>query len=168
MIHTLAAKSHASPRKNQVLESRWVWVEKSARPAYQDISPIKTAAIKIYPMPPSRPHVPYVPRNLKPYFVALFRAGERWNETEGAELLVGQQLAFLRKQFEAGVYRAAGPVTDESAIAAIAIIAAESIEAAKKIAEQDPGVVAKRLVVEVHSALLPALDAVRVEYETSP
>jgi uncharacterized protein YciI len=115
-------------------------------------------------MPPSPPRIPNVPRNLKPYYVALFRAGERWNQTDGAEELVAQQLAFLRAQFEAGVYRAAGPVTDGGAISAMAIIEAESLEAAQKIAEDDPGVVARRLVAEVHPALLPALDVVRVDY----
>jgi uncharacterized protein len=115
-------------------------------------------------MAPSRPRLQNVPRNLKPYFVALFRAGERWNQTEGAEDLPAQQLAFLRAKFESGVYRAAGPVTDGGTISAMAIIEAESVEAAKQIAEQDPAVIAERLVVEVHPALLPALDAVRVEY----
>lgn len=127
-------------------------------------SSMKTSTIKINRMPPARPSVPNIPRNLKTYYLALFRAGERWNQTEGAEELVAQQLAFLRAQFEAGVYRAAGPITDGGAISAIAIIQAENLEAAQKIAEQDPGVVAKRLVAEVHPVLLPALDVVRVDY----
>jgi uncharacterized protein len=105
-----------------------------------------------------------IPRNLKPYFVALFRAGERWNQTEGAEDLPARQLAFLRAQFEAGIYRAAGPITDGGAISAMAIIETESLELAQSLAEQDPAVAAKRLVVEVHPALLPSLDAVRVDY----
>src|SRR5271170_2305906 len=101
-------------------------------------------------MPPSRPRIENLPRNLKPYFLALFRPGERWNQTEGAEDLPTRQLAFLRAQFESGVYRTAGPVTDGGAIAAVAIIEAENLEAAKSVAEQDPAVVAERLVVEVH------------------
>jgi uncharacterized protein YciI len=115
-------------------------------------------------MAPSRPPIQNLPRNLKPYFLALFRPGESWNQTEGAEDLPARQLAFLRAQFEAGVYRAAGPMTDGEGISAMAIIEAESLEMAKAIAEQDPAVVAERLVVEVHPTLLPALDAVRVEY----
>ncbi|AXC11058.1 hypothetical protein ACPOL_1716 [Acidisarcina polymorpha] len=115
-------------------------------------------------MPPTRPRAENIPRNLKPYFIALFRAGERWNQTEGAEDLPAQQLTFLRTQFEAGVYRAAGPITDGGPISAMAIIEADSLEAAKSVAAQDPAVVAARLVVEVHTALLPALDAVRAEY----
>src|SRR5277367_3790066 len=111
-------------------------------------------------MTPSPPRRKDIPKNLKPYFLALFRPGERWNETEGAESLPAQQLAFLRTQFESGIYRAAGPITGGGAIAAMAIIEAESLEDAKKIAEQDPAVVAERLIVEVHPALLPALDGV--------
>ena len=115
-------------------------------------------------MAPSRTRIENLPRNLKPYFLALFRPGERWNQTEGAEDLPAKQLAFLRAQFEAGVYRAAGPITDGGAISAMAIIEAESVEAAKQIAKQDPAVVAERLAIEVHSVLLPALDTVRVDY----
>jgi uncharacterized protein YciI len=121
-------------------------------------------ALRMKPMAPSRPRAQNIPRNLKPYFLAFFRAGERWNQTDGVEDLPARQLAFLRTQFESGIYRAAGPITDGSAISAVAIIEAESLEAAKNLAEQDPAVVAERLVVEVHPALLPALDAVRVEY----
>jgi uncharacterized protein YciI len=115
-------------------------------------------------MAPSKPRIENLPRNLKPYFLALFRPGERWNQTEGAEDLPARQLAFLRVQFEAGTYRVAGPVTDGGEISAMAIIEAENIEAAKRIAGQDPAVMAARLSVEVYSALLPALDAVPVEY----
>jgi uncharacterized protein YciI len=115
-------------------------------------------------MAPSRPRTHNLPRNLKPYFIALFRPGARWNQTEGAEDLPAQQLAFLRAQFESGVYRAAGPVTDGGEISAMAIIDAESFDAARRIAERDPAVVAERLVVQLHPALLPALDGVRVEY----
>jgi uncharacterized protein YciI len=115
-------------------------------------------------MPPSRPLAKDLPRNLKPYFLALFRPGERWNQTEGAEDLPARQLAFLRTQFEAGVYRAAGPVTDGGEIAAMAIIEAENLESAQRVAERDPAVEAARLTVEVHPVLVPALDAVRAEY----
>jgi uncharacterized protein YciI len=115
-------------------------------------------------MAPSKARIENLPRNLKPYFLALFRPGERWNQTEGAENLPARQLAFMRAQFEAGSYRIAGPVTCGGAVSAMAILEAENLEAAKEIAEQDPAVVAARLVVEVYPALLPALDSVRVEY----
>ena len=107
-----------------------------------------------------------VPKNLKPYFLGLLRRGPRWNEIEGAEAaeLLPQHLAYLREQSDAGRYIVAGPVLDESDLAGLLLISAESIEAAVTLAQNDPGVRAGRLAVEVHPVLLPALDAVRAVY----
>jgi uncharacterized protein YciI len=115
-----------------------------------------------------------VPKNLKPYFLGLLRRGPRWNEIEGAEAaeLLPRHLAYLREQSEAGRYVAAGPVLpvvgthpDESEFAGVLLIAAETLEAAAALAENDPGVRAGRLAAEVHPVLLPALDAVRALYQ---
>jgi uncharacterized protein YciI len=114
-----------------------------------------------------------VPKNLKPYFLGLLRRGPRWNETEGAEAaeLLPRHLAYLREQSEAGRYRLAGPVlpagrshADESDFAGVLLISAETLEAAVVLAENDPGVRAGRLAVEVHPVLLPSLDGVRAVY----
>jgi uncharacterized protein YciI len=107
-----------------------------------------------------------VPKNLKPYFLGLLRRGPRWNEIEGAEAaeLLPRHLAYLREQSEAGHYLAAGPVLDETDLAGALLIAAETIEAALALAQNDPGVRAGRLSVEVHPVLLPSLDAVRAVY----
>jgi uncharacterized protein YciI len=112
-----------------------------------------------------------VPKNLKPYFLGLFRRGPRWNEIEGPEAaeLLPRHLAYLREQSEgeqsgAGRYIAAGPVLDESEFAGVLLISAESLEAARALAENDPGVRAGRLAVELHPVLLPALDGVRAMY----
>jgi uncharacterized protein YciI len=114
-----------------------------------------------------------VPKNLKPYFLGLLRRGPRWNETEGAEAaeLLPRHLAYLREQSEAGRYRLAGPVLPagptrpaESDFAGVLMISAETLEAAVALAENDPGVRAGRLAVEVHPVLLPALDGVRAVY----
>ncbi len=107
-----------------------------------------------------------VPKNLKPYFLGLLRRGPRWNETQGpgGTQLMERQLAYLREHSEAGHYLAAGPVMDESELAAMLLIAADTYAAALALAENDPGVQAGRLVAEVHPVLLPALDEVRAEY----
>jgi uncharacterized protein YciI len=114
-----------------------------------------------------------VPKNLKPYFLGLLRRGPRWNEIEGTEAaeLLPRHLAYLREQSEAGRYRLAGPVLpagqthpDESDFAGVLLISAETLEAAVALAENDPGVRAGRLAVEVHAVLLPALDGVRAVY----
>lgn len=110
-----------------------------------------------------------VPKNLRPYFLGLLRRGPRWNETEGPEAaeLLPRHLAYMREQSEAGRYLAAGPVLDESEFAGVLLISAETLEAASAVAQNDPGVQAGRLAVEVHPVLLPALDAVRALYQNS-
>ena len=107
-----------------------------------------------------------VPKNLKPYFLGLLKRGPRWNETEGSEAaeLLPKHLAYMRDQSEAGRYLAAGPVLDQSELAGVLLISAETIEAAVALAQNDPGVRAGRLAVEVHPVLLPALEAVRAVY----
>jgi uncharacterized protein YciI len=107
-----------------------------------------------------------VPKNLKPYFLGLLRRGPRWNEIDGPEAaeLLPRHLAYLREQSEAGHYRLAGPVLDESEFAGVLLIAAETLAAASALAENDPGVRAGRLEVDVHPVLLPALDSVQAVY----
>lgn len=108
-----------------------------------------------------------VPKNLKPYFLGLLKRGPRWNETAGPEAaeLLPKHLAYLREQSDAGRYLVAGPVLDQSELAGVLLISAETIEAALALVQNDPGVRAGRLAVEVHPVLLPALDAVRTAYQ---
>jgi uncharacterized protein YciI len=110
-----------------------------------------------------------VPKNLKPYFLGLLRRGPRWNETEGPEAseLLPRHLAYMREQSEAGCYVATGPVLDESEFAGVLLISAETLDAAVAVAQNDPGVQAGRLAVEVHPVLLPSLDGVRALYQNS-
>jgi uncharacterized protein YciI len=107
-----------------------------------------------------------VPKNLKPYFLGLLKRGPRWNETEGSEAaeLLPKHLAYMRDQSEAGRYLAAGPVLDQSELAGVLLISAKTIEMAVALVQNDPGVRAGRLAVEVHPVLLPALEAVRAVY----
>ncbi|MGI8770945.1 MAG: YciI family protein [Acidobacteriaceae bacterium] len=107
-----------------------------------------------------------VPKNLQPYFLGLLRKGSRWNETDGREAveLLPQHLAYLREQIEKGRYVVAGPVTDESDFVGMMIVKAASLEDALALANQDPGVLAGRMRVEIHPMLLPALDDLRVNY----
>ena len=110
------------------------------------------------------PQVKNVPRNLKPYFLGLLEKGPRWNETDGSETLLPQQLAFLRAQIESRKYLVAGPVMDEDRYAGMMIIAAPNLMEARRIASEDPGVKTGRLTVELHPVFLPSLDSLKVEY----
>jgi uncharacterized protein YciI len=107
---------------------------------------------------------PDIPRNLKPYFFCLLRRGERWDVTEGYEDLMQQYLAYLRREMEARRVVFAGPVTDDSGLIAIAVIEAQTVQHAKRLIEENPGVKSGHLAAEVHPCYLPALDGVRVEY----
>lgn len=114
-------------------------------------------------MPP--PRMKDVPRNLKGYFLCLMRKGPQWNETGDSPELMLAHLAFLRAQAEARRFVMTGPVVDDvDDLVGITIFQAESVEEARALVEDDPGVRAGRLRMEVRPVFLPALDGVRVEY----
>ena len=110
-----------------------------------------------------------VPRNLKLYFLCLLRKGPHWDQTQGHDDLMPQQLAFLRRQTEAGTILLAGPALGHTQnpsddVTGVTILRAENLEAAQTIALQDPAVQAGRLIAELRPVFLPSLDNVRVEY----
>ena len=58
-----------------------------------------------------KPRMKDIPRNVEPYFIAFLLKGERWNDTQGAEVadLVPRQLAFIREQVRSRELPAGGP-----------------------------------------------------------
>jgi uncharacterized protein len=112
------------------------------------------------------PRMRDIPRNVEPYYIAFLFKGEHWNDTQGAEVadLVPRQLAFIREQVQAGRYLLAGPITDDGPLVGMSIIAAGNAAEALAIASADPGVQAGRLKVEVHSAFLPSLKELKINY----
>ncbi len=113
-----------------------------------------------------KPRMRDIPRNVEPYYIAFLFKGERWNDTQGAEVadLVPRQLAFIREQVQAGRYLLAGPITDDGPLVGMSIITAGNAAEALAIASTDPGVQAGRLKVEVHSAFLPSLKELKISY----
>ena len=107
-----------------------------------------------------------IPRDVEPYFIAFLFRGERWNDTQGADVadLVPRQLAFIREQVEAGRYLLAGPITDDGPLVGMSIISAGTAADALAIASADPGVQAGRLRVEVHPAFFPSLKQLKINY----
>lgn len=106
-----------------------------------------------------------VPRNLKTYFLVLLRRGPHWDVPHNHEDLMPLQLAFLRRQTEAGHVVLTGPVLDQTDdLTGISILRAATLADAQALANEDPAVKAGRLVAEVRPVYLPSLDAVRVEY----
>jgi len=106
-----------------------------------------------------------VPRNLKPYFLVLLRRGPHWDDPHQHEELMPLQLAFLRRQTEAGNVVLTGPVLDQADnLTGISILRAANLAEAQALAESDPAVQAGRLIAEVRPVYLPSLDEVRVQY----
>jgi uncharacterized protein YciI len=106
-----------------------------------------------------------VPRNLKTYFLCLLRKGPQWDDPEGQEDLMPLQLAFLRKQTEAGKILLCGPVLDQADdLTGVSIIRAATLEEAQAVAHEDPAVIAERLIAEIRPVFLPSMDGVKVEY----
>lgn len=107
-----------------------------------------------------------VPKRLQPYYLGLLRKGPRWNETDGSDAmaLLPQHLAFLRREIERGRYVVAGPVTEGGDVVGMMILNVASAEEARQVANEDPGVRAGRLRVEILPVLLPGLDGIRVSY----
>ena len=105
-----------------------------------------------------------IPRNLKPYYLCFLIKGERWDDPEGADSLMGAQLAYLREQIEWHRYKVAGPVTGGGEIVGFSILEAASPEAALALAEADPAVLARRVTVRLLPAVLPALDGIKIDF----
>lgn len=109
---------------------------------------------------------PYIPRNVGPYFVGFLVSSEH-PQPMSRELFIRHQ-NYMRTQFEAGVYRLAGPMTDGGRIHGMVILSAANAEAARAIVAADPAVQAGAMAVEVHPAMFPDLSSLRVEYPPRP
>lgn len=110
--------------------------------------------------------LPYIPRNVGPYFVGFLVSPEQ-PRPMSRELFIRHQ-NYMRTQFEAGVYRLVGPFTDGGRIRGMVILSAPDAEAARAIVAADPSVQAGAMAVEVHPAMFPDLSSLRVEYPPRP
>lgn len=109
---------------------------------------------------------PNVPKNMKKYFVLfLVRSSAQTAGDAAIQDQVRQaHIAFIRKMVESGKYAIAGPFLDRGAIVGVIIANAQSEDEARNWESADPLVTAEGLKVEVHPAMLPSLDSVKVEY----
>src|SRR5689334_20103272 len=82
------------------------------------------------------PMRPYVPTNLRGYFVVFLMAPAQPRPI-GLDLFVRHE-AYLRRQFEAGNFHVAGPLMDNGAIRGLFIVSAPTREAAAALVAGDP------------------------------
>ena len=105
---------------------------------------------------------PHVPKDIRSYYLAFLVTPAEAKEMSH-DVFVRHQ-AYMRGQYERGVYRLAGPITDGGRIRGLVILVASSSEEAAAIVAADPAVIEKIFAVEVRPAMLPSLDSLKVEY----
>ena len=104
----------------------------------------------------------HVPADLRSYFIA-FKVTPAVPKEMSADVFQRHQ-AYIRQQIGKKVYQLVGPLTDGGRVRGITILTASSLEEAKRIVEADPAVQEKILDVEVHPAVFPNLDSLRIDY----
>jgi uncharacterized protein YciI len=135
------------------------------------LSALGFAALLAAQMPTDSSLAPYVPTNMKPYYLDLlllkdkpetgFTEGDRPQSTQ-------KHLAYIREQVEQGNIVLVGPLQEENRLRGIAVIKASSLEEAQRIASGDPIVQSGHSTAEVHPILLEDLSSVRFEYPEKP
>jgi uncharacterized protein YciI len=127
-----------------------------------------TLAAQPSPAPgaPSAPPGFEIPKDMAPYYVALYVRGPKFMENDSPELqdLMRRHLGYIRRMIEQKKYVFAGPLLDGGDKQGLAIVAAASAEEAKRIAEGDPSIAAGHMAIELHPAMLPSLASVVVKY----
>jgi uncharacterized protein YciI len=127
-----------------------------------------TLAAQPSPAPgaPSAPPGFEIPKDMAPYYVALYVRGPKFMENDSPELqdLIRRHLGYIRRMIEQKKYVFAGPLLDGGDKQGLAIVAAASAEEAKRIAEGDPSIAAGHMAIELHPAMLPSLASVVVKY----
>jgi uncharacterized protein YciI len=115
---------------------------------------------------PSAPPGFEIPKDITTYYVAIYVRGPKYRTTESPEDTAHRRrhLAFIRAMIEQKKYLLAGPLTDGGDKQGLAIVAAASMEEAKRIAEGDPTVAAGHMAIELHPAMLPSLASLVVKY----
>lgn len=125
------------------------------------------AVVLVGQTPGDNPQAPYIPKNMKPYYLDLLLLKDKPDTAlPAAERAQWMQkhLAYIKSQVDAGKFVLVGPVTEENRLRGIAIIKADSLEEAQHIASGDPLVENGHLIVEVHPILLEDLSAIRFDY----
>ena len=116
------------------------------------------------------PLVPYIPKNMKSYYLEMLLAQRQAAGLDATQSVALKQkhLAYIRSQIEAGKYVVAGPLTDENHLKAIGILQAASLQEAQSIAANDPMIQSGQMTAEIHPVLLEDLSAVRADYPPLP
>jgi len=107
-----------------------------------------------------------IPKDMTTYYVAIYVKGPKHLATESVEhtAITRDHLKYIRRMIEEKKYMFAGPLLDGGDKQGIAVVAAGSEQAARRIAEGDPAIAAGHMAVEMHPAMLPSLASLVVKY----
>jgi uncharacterized protein YciI len=86
------------------------------------------------------------------FHMAIMKRGPNWTKTPGTDAVKVQKdhVAYVQSLLESGQAVIAGPIKDESDIAAVYVFRAKTADEAKTWAMADPAVVAGHLIPEMH------------------
>jgi uncharacterized protein YciI len=107
-----------------------------------------------------------VPNNMRNYQVGFLYRGENYLTRGTPEQTALQQrhLAYNRKAYDAGKYKAFGPITDNGDVIAITVMDVATADEAMEILNGDPAIQVGHFRAEVHPLFWPSLDAVVLDY----
>jgi uncharacterized protein YciI len=128
---------------------------------------LAVAGLLVAQTPSENPLAPYIPKNIKPYYLDLLLLKDKPDTAlpnEERQQWMLKHLAYIRSQVEAGKFVLVGPITEENRLRGIAVIKADSLDEAQRIASGDPLVQSGHLVVEVHPIMLEDLSAIQFDY----
>ena len=106
----------------------------------------------------------YIPKNIKPYYLDILMLKDQADTAMPPAEQMQKHLAYIRSQVESGKFALVGPLAEPNRIRGIAIIKADSLDEAQRIANGDPLVQSGHLIAEVHPIMLEDLSSVKFDY----
>lgn len=120
---------------------------------------------KAAPAPMTAPPGFEIPKDMTPYVLAIYVAGPKHLKESPEQLeLAKQHLKFVRRMIEQKKYMFAGPLTDNGEMMGVAVVAAATIDDAKRITGEDPAIVAGHMTAQLHPAMLPSFASLVIKY----
>jgi len=117
------------------------------------------------PAPMTAPPGFEIPKDMTPYFLAIYVAGPKHLKESPEQMEIAKQhLKFIRRMIEQKKYMFAGPLTDNGDMLGVAVVAAASIDEARQITGGDPAIAAGHMTAQLHPAMLPSLASLVVKY----
>lgn len=116
--------------------------------------------------PPAMPPGFEVPKEMSPYYLAIYVKGPKYNAAQTPEQteLTKAHLRYIRRMIEEKKYMFAGPFIENGDNQGMAIVAAATAQEAKRIADSDPAIASGHMAVRLQPVMLPSLSSLVVKY----